>query len=125
MSLGAIPLLTVAAPSHLLLRHRLYHLFKEEFLLKIKIPQRLDKHSLASPKLQTPPSKTNQSWLCECSFTRHENMKASLVDQQVPCWNCANGLPTPVCHLLTSHTQNPTYPGKMLEQHHNEVELTS
>lgn len=115
---------TAAVPSHLLLRHWVYHLFKEE-ILKRGIPQWLDKHSLAPPKLQTPPSKTNQSWLCECSFTRYENMKTLLVDHQVPCWDCTNGLPTPVCHLLTSQNQSQTCPGKMLELHHKEVELTS
>lgn len=124
MSFGAIPLLTAAVPSHLLLKHTLYHLFKKEFF-KIEIPQWPEKHSLAFPKLQTPSSKTNQKWLCECFFTRHESTKALLVDQQVPCWDCTNGLPTPVCHLLMSQTQNHTCPGKMLEQHHNEVELTS
>lgn len=124
LSFGVIPLLTAAVPSHLLLRHWVYHLFKEE-ILKIGISQWLDKHSLAPPKLQTPPSKTNQSWLCECSFTRHENMKTLLVDHQVPCWDCTNGLPTPVCHLLTSQNQSQTCPGKMLELHHKEVELTS
>lgn len=52
-------------------------------------------------------------------------MRALFADQQVPCWESTNGLPTPVCDLLMGQNPNQTCPGKMLELHHNEIELTS
>lgn len=101
LSFGAIPLLTAAAPSHILMSHWLHRLFKEEIFLN-------GNNSISGQVfsvLQTLPSKINHSWPCVCSFTRHQNIFACPKENfscgpEDTMLDRTNSPPTSVRHLL-------------------------
>lgn len=87
LSFGTIPLLIAAASLHVLPRHWLYHLFKEE-ILKMGTTQLLDKRSLCFRHHHPKYTKADcTSVVSQDSRTfSHAPKKPFLVDQEIPCW---------------------------------------